>query len=122
MSGTVKSKTASKTDKFYQEVKDKLDGALREYKEVAGRRRILWHFEIDKRRRRIITTVAIFERDRHKANEIASDIVRFLKSRGFNVDVWPLELADYYELWNLKFAVKVEVPTTRRRRNAEPSF
>ncbi len=114
MSGTVKSKTAAKTDKFYQEVKDKLDGALREYKEAAGRR-ILWHFEIDKRRRRIITTVSIFERDRHKANEIASDIVRLLKSRGFNVDVWPLELADYYSLWNLKFAVKVGVPTARKK-------
>lgn len=116
----VKNRTASKTDKFYQKIKDKLDSVLSKYKETTGRR-ILWHFEIDKRHRRIITSATIFERDRHKAIEIISDIVRFLKSHGFNLDVLPLEPPNY-DMWNLKFEVKVRVPTARKKPSTEPSF
>jgi hypothetical protein len=120
MSKVAKTRTASKTDKFYQKIKDKLDDALKEYKEATSKR-ILWHFEIDKRRRRIITTVPIFERDKHKVIDTINDIVRMLKSRGIDLDPLPLEPPNY-DLWNFKFAVKVKVPTARKKRSAEPSF
>ena len=113
-------RSASKTDKFYQEVKEKLDSALREYRESTGMR-MWWHFEIDKRRRRIITTVTIVERDRRKVVDTVNDMVRMLKSRGFDIDPWPLGLPNY-DLWHFKFAVKVRVPTAGKKRSAEPAF
>ena len=62
----------------------------------------------------------IFERDKHKVIDTINDIVRMLKSRGIDLDPLPLEPPNY-DLWNFKFAVKVKIPTVRKKRNAEPS-
>ena len=107
----IKSKAASKTDKYYQETKDKMDSVLREYNEKTGGR-ISWYFEADKRSRRITATVYIHERDRYTANKIAGDVVGRLKNRGINIDALSIEPAG--GVWRLEAKVKVKIPTVRK--------
>jgi hypothetical protein len=135
MSGTAaKSKAASKTDKYYQEVKEKIDSMLHEYNEKIGGK-ITWLHEVDKRHRLVKTNVTIREPDRVKAREIALGIIHSLKSRGLDVDtqlhVTPFEsswmiplrgIRGQPEIWKITLKVRVRIPKGRRKRNAEPSI